>query len=328
MQKYPLGEKNLYVSEFALGTMNFATKTKSETAAAILQEFIEKGGNFIDTANNYAFWHNQSRGGESESFLGEWMKNNQNRHQLVIATKVGARPLIAGGGFEKAEGLSPRALEAAVDSSLRRLQTDYIDLLYVHIDDLKTPLKDTLEILNKLIEKGKIREIGCSNYHHLRLEQALIISQQEKFHPYACLQGRYSYFQPEKNVDFGVQQPIRQAEIALCQKHNLQIIAYSPLLHGVYNREQLLPKHYQNEDNQQRQKILNRLSSEMNLTPGQLVLCWLMQKNPLVLPVIGVSDLSQLSENLAAASIALSPAVLEKMDTASYSSWNLHRVVK
>ncbi len=153
----PLGHSHIQINSLCLGAMNFGTKIDEKASFAILDRFVEAGGRFIDTANNYSYWYN-GKGGESETVLGNWMKERGNREDLVIASKVGFNTPEIG------HGLSGELIKSEFEGSLRRLQTEYIDLYYAHQDYRKDPLEETLEAFHRLHRTGQIRAIGCSNY--------------------------------------------------------------------------------------------------------------------------------------------------------------------
>lgn len=307
MKKMKLGHTTLDVSILCLGCLNFGTKTDTETAFLLLDEFIKAGGNFLDTANNYSFWHKDGIGGESERVIGEWMKMRDNRKQIILATKVGAKPNRVGNGFEDAEGLSKIAIELAVSESLQRLQTDYIDVLYAHIDDKKTDLTETLSTFHQLISTGKVRAIGCSNYTFERLMEANEVCQHEHFEKYCCIQERYSYLQPKEDADFGIQESANKELLEHCfTQKDVTLLAYSPLLRGFYNNPTDLPEKYATKENETRLVVLQQLAQELNVTPNQLVLAWLAQGELPVIPLVAASTLEQLQENLASVTIQLS----------------------
>ena len=185
MKTQRLGDSNLQVSIFCLGTLEFGTRVPRDDSFAILDAYHEAGGRFIDTANNYAFWHEGARGGESETLLGDWIAMRRNRSQLVVATKIGAQPTVPGAGFEAAEGLSAPVVAKAVEDCLKRLKLERIDLCYAHIDDRTVPLEETLGAFEDLRSAGKIRELGCSNHTAWRIEQARNISRAHGWRPYA-----------------------------------------------------------------------------------------------------------------------------------------------
>ena len=146
------------VSEMCLGTMYFGSKVDKKTSYELLDYYIDNNGNFIDTSNNYAFWIDGCTGDESETLLGEWIRERKNREDIFLATKVGVRPLNKNGDFE---GLSKDTILKSLDYSLKRLKTDYIDLLYTHVDWRNEPLEETLEALNILIDSGKVKKYCC-----------------------------------------------------------------------------------------------------------------------------------------------------------------------
>lgn len=170
MEKILLGSSSLRVSNIGLGGINFGTKTSEEDSFKLMDDYINEGGNFIDTANNYAVW-NGGNGGESERVIGKWLNKNNNRKEIIIATKLGALPKnIENRDFSNMQGLSRKVILESVQKSLENLNTDCIDLLYLHVDDYNTPQEETLETLNELVEKGLIKEIGCSNFRTWRIE--------------------------------------------------------------------------------------------------------------------------------------------------------------
>ncbi|MCA5013675.1 MULTISPECIES: aldo/keto reductase [unclassified Enterococcus] len=305
MEKVLLGSTGEKVSVFCLGCMNFGTKINEVDSFALLDKYVERGGDFLDTSNNYAFWNEGGKGGESEAVIGKWMQQRKNRKQLFLATKIGALPKTIGAGFEDIEGLSRNAIIRAVEASLQRLHTDYLDLCYAHIDDKMTSLKETLEAFSYLIRTKKIRFIGCSNYTYERLKEANEISQSFDLERYCCIQNRYSYLQPKKEADFGVQKVLTQEIIDYAERESITLLAYSPLLHGFYNDKKELKEAYVTEANRNRMSILLEISEELKIEPNQLVLAWMLKKSSKVLPLIGVSNLLQLENNLDALTISI-----------------------
>ncbi|RUS47429.1 aldo/keto reductase [Cohnella sp. AR92] len=318
MQRHSLGATGLRVSDFSLGCLNFGSRTDKRTSFRLLDRYKEAGGNFLDTANNYAFWNEGCIGGESESLLGEWMRVSKNRSELIVATKVGAKPTIPGGGFDQIEGLSRQAIEKAVDESLLRLGTDYVDLLYAHIDDTDTPLEETLEAFDRLIKQGKVRALGCSNYRFSRLLEAKEISAARGLASYSCIQQRYTYLRPGIDADFGIQVSADDDLLEYCKKNDdFTMLAFSPLLGGLYGREDAeIPEAYRSEEQWVRLQTIRQAAREIGATPNQVVLAWMLQNVPRVLPLVAVSDLAQLEENLGALSIKLDAELLERLNRA------------
>ena len=318
-------ENGTTVSSFCLGCLNFGTKTPAAVSFSMLDMYYEAGGSFLDTANNYAFWEPGAQGGESESIIGTWLNIKQNRSKIFLATKAGALPRTKGGGFDALEGLSAAAVTAAVEKSLHRLKTDYIDLLYAHIDDTAVPLKETLEAFARLIKAGKIRSIGCSNYSAARLQQSICTSNAHQLPHYECIQTRFSYLVPLAGADFGVQKAADAALETYCTEKRIQMLAYSPLLGGFYNKGIHLPAQYGLADSPrvvQQLAVLRRIAEELHAVPTQIVLAWLTQRKNPIIPLIAAGNLQQLTENIQAAHITLLPQHIEELENARADAQN------
>ncbi|MDQ0088520.1 aryl-alcohol dehydrogenase-like predicted oxidoreductase [Paenibacillus anaericanus] len=318
MQQLPLGATGMKVSALALGCLNFGSRTNKEMSYRLLDQYQDAGGSFLDTANNYAFWNDGCVGGESESLLGQWMKERGNRSRMTIATKVGAKPTFPGGGFEHKEGLSRKAIEQAIDESLRRLHTDYIDLYYAHIDDADIPLEETLEVMEGLVRAGKVRALGCSNYSVSRIEEARSISQAHNWTSYSCIQQRHTYLRPNRDADFGVQLSADDDLLKYCERHeDFSILAYSPLLNGAYTREDVpFPEQYEGPEVQARMRVLKEVAAETEGTMNQVILAWLLQNTPSTISLVAASSFEQLRENLGSLDIRLTQEQLERLNKA------------
>ncbi|GAA0375729.1 aldo/keto reductase [Bacillus horti] len=315
MRKLPLGKTGLTVSELSLGCMNFGTRTDEETSVKVLDQYVEAGGSFLDTSNNYSFWNEGGAGGESERLLGRWMKERGNREKLFVATKVGAMPTEPGAGLEKKEGLAKKVIEKAIDKSLKHLDTEYVDLYYAHIDDRDTPLEETLEAFNSLIQSGKVRAIGCSNYLTWRIEQARQISLSNQWAEYSCVQQRFTYLRPKTGSSFGIQYSINDEMLDYGKaREDLTLIAYSPLLGGYYSNQKSLIEQYEWTDSDHRMKNLFEVAKEVEATPNQVVLAWLLQNSPTIIPIIGASHLEQLKENIESLKVKLSKEQLDRLN--------------
>ena len=320
MRQLSLGKSGPQVSALSLGCLNFGTNTSKEVSYQLLEQYLDAGGSFLDTSNNYAFWNGDGVGGQSETLLGQWLKEKGNRHDLFLATKVGANPTIPGGGFSAKEGLSKAVIHKAVDESLKRLQTDYIDLYYAHIDDMDVPLEETLEAFNELVQAGKVRHIGCSNHHTWRLEEASNISRAHGWASYQCVQQRYSYLRPRAGADFDVQVSVSEEMLKYLELHpDVALLAYSPLLNGAYSREDRpVPVQYVGPDADARIQVLGQIAEETGATRNQVVLAWMLQSTPSVLPVIAASTPEQLKENLQALDVRLTQEQLQRLHQATY----------
>lgn len=308
MEFVQLGTSKIKVSSLALGCMNFGTRVDTEMAYRLIDQYYDAGGNFLDTANNYAFWHQDGVGGESEQLLGSWLKKRGNRSDVILATKAGANPMKTG---EK-EGLSAKALQAALDQSLQRLQTDYIDLYYAHFDDKDVAIEETLETLNRFVKEGKVRAIGCSNYQVDRLRQAHQISQIHDWAAYCCIQQRYTYLKANRDADYGIQVVADQELLEYCHDNQTTVLAYTALLKGAYSRSEI-PEKYQNKTSIERMTTLKQVAEELSVSENQVVLAWMRQKPLSALPLISASKPEQLAENLASLDVRLNHDQLKRL---------------
>lgn len=317
------------VSQMALGAMYFGTRSDADTSYALLDTYVARGGNFIDTANNYSFWAENGEAGASERLLGRWLAERGGRDDLVIATKLGALPNRRGAALEDIEGLSADVIARGVDRSLEHLQTDRIDLLYAHIDDRTVPLEETLEAFDRVVRAGKVRAIGCSNYNAWRIEKARCISRANGWAEYACVQQRHSYYQPVWRADFGFRRVMGDRggwglEEGTTGEHldyartdgAFPIVGYSPLLQGGYARPETLSDIYRTPDNEKRRAALDAVAAETGAEVNQVVLAWMLQSDPVIVPLVAASRPEHLSANLAAADLVLTPEQMRRLDTA------------
>jgi aryl-alcohol dehydrogenase-like predicted oxidoreductase len=326
MKRNEFSKTGIDVSAMCLGCMYFGTKTDEKTSFQLLDQYFECGGNFLDTANNYAFWVNNGQGGESETLLGRWMKERKNRDSIFLATKVGARPTVAGSGFGMAEGLSAAAITDAVDQSLRRLDTDHIDLYYAHVDQRTTPLEETLEAFQRIIAQGKARYLGCSNMATWRIERARSISRFNRWEPYRCVQQWHSYLRPRHGTGgidvpeagFAYQTTATDELLEYARVHeDFSIVAYSSLMLGAYSRpDRLLPEKYEGADTDERLRVLQQVAKEIRCTTNQLVLAWMLGSQSRIFPIIAASTTDQLRENLAALNLALTEGQISTLTNA------------
>ncbi|MBN1563019.1 MAG: aldo/keto reductase [Anaerolineae bacterium] len=312
MRTVTLGHTGEQVSALCLGAMFFGTKQDQATSFSLLDQYVEAGGTFIDTANIYAHWVPGGEGGESETILGAWLKARGNCDDLFIASKVGF------GYGNVPTALTPDLIEAECDKSLQRLGIDTIDLYYAHVDDRHTPLRDTLEAFNRLVASGKVRYIGASNYLAYRLERAHLLSKQEGWADFCSLQQRYTYLQPRYGMNMGMQQYVT-AEIRdyVRARGDFTLLAYSVLLAGAYTRsDRAVHDAYKNPDNEARLLTLQAVARESGATANQVVLAWMMQSDPAVLPLIAASTTQQMAENIGALDITLSAEQMTRLNEA------------
>jgi len=299
--------------------MQFGWTTDEENAFAVMDAFLEAGGNFLDTADVYSNWAVSNPGGVAETIIGKWMRQRDNRHQIVLATKVRGRMWEGPNG----EGLSRVHIMKAIDDSLRRLDTDYIDLYQTHWFDPDTSIEETLRALDDLVHQGKVRYLGCSNYPAWRLCRALWTSDGVGL-------ARYDSLQPHYNL-------VHRAEferelLPLCQDQRLGVIPYSPLaggfLTGKYRKEGPIPKsaraqgivdRYFSDKNFTFLERLETLGKKRGKTVLQMALGWLLTNPVVTSPIIGANTVEQLRESLGAVGLRLSQ---EEMATLNeFSAW-------
>jgi aryl-alcohol dehydrogenase-like predicted oxidoreductase len=309
-----LGTSGLNVSPLCLGGNVFGWTADEKTSFAILDGFVASGCNFIDTADVYSRWAPGHTGGESETVLGNWFKRSGKRAQVVLATKVGIEM-----GPDK-KGLSKAYILSEVEDSLKRLQTDYIDLYQSHTDDASTPLEETLEAYAQLIKQGKVRAIGASNYSAARLAEALRVSEKHGLPSYQCLQPNYSL----------AERAGYEAELEpLCREKNIGVIPYFSLaagfLTGKYRSESDLSKSprggmvkkYLNERGFRILAALDQVARQYQSTPGKVALAWLMARPGITAPIASATSVQQLHELVEAITVKLEPASIELLNQAS-----------
>lgn len=312
-----MGRSGLQVSRLCLGTMTFGRETNETTCHAMLNHFVEVGGTFIDTANAYS-------DGTSEAIIGRWL-THQSRHDVVIATKVRF-----GSGLNK-RGLSRKHILDAVESSLRRLNTDYIDLYQVHMWDASTPLEETFSTLDNLVKSGKVRYVGISNFSGWQLQKAIELCRSMHWEPVTCLQPLYNLLDREAEWEL----------IPVCLNEGLGVIPWSPLrggwLTGKFRRGMAAPETdtrikitdapgagwtegWANYDNDITWNVIDALvetATEHGKTPAQVALNWLLQRPGITAPIIGARTPEQLEDNLGAVGWSLSGEDMERLNAVS-----------
>jgi aryl-alcohol dehydrogenase-like predicted oxidoreductase len=319
MEYRQLGRTGLKVSELCLGTMQFGWTADEELSYQILSRAHEAGINFIDTADIYSRWVPDNPGGVAETIIGRWIKRSSiPRHHLVIATKVRGKM----GDSPNDEGLSRAHIMQAVEASLRRLDTDYIDLYQTHYFDENTPVEETLRALDDLVTQGKVRYLGCSNYPAWRLTEALWTSRSHALARFDSLQPHYSLVH---RAEF-------ERELSdVCRAYGVGVIPYSPLaggfLTGKYRRDHTPESarargagRYFTEQNWQLLDQMEALARQKgNLSLSQVALGWMLSDPLITSPIIGPRSLEQLQDNLGAAGLRLNEE--EKSQLNEASSW-------
>jgi len=312
-----LGRTGLKVSELCLGAMTFGRESSEEASFQMLDHFVEAGGNFIDTANVYSQ-------GISEEILGRWLKG-KHREDFVIATKV----RFSMGSGPNDLGLSRKHILSAVEASLRRLNTTFIDLYQVHMWDPGTPPEETLETLNQLVHIGKVRYLGASNYAGYQLQKAIDLSRQQAWEAFSCLQPLYNLL--DRSFEWEL--------LPVCETEGVGVIPWSPLrggwLSGKYQRGMSTPPPntrieqaakqgwseswdaYANERTWQVVDTLLAIASEVEKTAAQVALNWLLRKAAVTAPILGARTLAHLQDNLGATGWSLTPEQVARLDHAS-----------
>jgi aryl-alcohol dehydrogenase-like predicted oxidoreductase len=334
MKTIELGTTGQHLSQLALGCMLMGTKTNEDDSRTMLHRYLEAGGNFLDTANCYAWWNDPgSTGGESETLLGRWLVASGERQRVFLATKGGAMLRSPAAHWTTAgevnwesarrdfEGAGAETLRRNLDASLRRLQTDYVDLYYVHVDDWVTPLEETLETLAGMVQAGKVRYIGWSNVRTARLMQILRLCRENAWPAPVALQQQHTYLRPRPGVDHA--SIVDEAQLAFLRTHpELGLVSYSPILKGVYDDPAKRQGHwamsaYEAPDNDVRLQALALAARELGVRPNQLVLAWLLhQRSPRVIPLVGPRTPEQLDQNLDALRIELVPELWARLHEA------------
>jgi len=311
-----LGRTGLKVSNICLGTMQWGWTADEAASRAVMDAYVEAGGNFIDTADIYSFWAENNPGGVSEEIIGRWMKERGNRDQIVLATKVRGRMWDGPNG----EGLSRVHIIKACDDSLRRLQTEYIDLYQTHWYDDETPIEETMEALDSLVRQGKVRYVGCSNYPAWRLMQALWTSDKGNLVRYDSIQPHYSLVH---RAEFE-----REAQ-EVCVAYGIGVIPYSPLaggfLTGKYTREsdttsaraEGIKRRYFNEAGWRALDAVHAVAGETGSTPTAVALAWLLAQPAMTAPIIGANSVAQLHDSLVAGDLTLTAEQLATLTAAS-----------
>ncbi len=311
-----LGATDLQVSALCLGTMQFGWTADESASFAVMDAFVEAGGNFLDTSDMYSQWAPGNPGGVSEEVIGRWMKARGNRDRLVVATKVRARMWEGPDG----EGLSRSHVQRAVEDSLRRLQVETIDLYQCHWPDDDTPVEETLAVFGDLIATGKVRYVGASNYTAAQLEEARRVAGDKALARFVSLQPHYSLVHRAEFED---------ALAALCVREEIGVIPYSPLaggfLTGKYRKGRPPPKsqrvegvkRYMTERGFGVVDALDAVAKAHDTHVAAVALAWLLAKPAVTAPIIGANTPEQIADLLPAPELRLTADELAALDAAS-----------
>lgn len=290
MKKCAIPKTNLITSDLCLGTNVFGWSADEATSKRVLSAFVDGGGNFIDTADKYSDWFPGNVGGESERIIGNWLHETKNRDQVVIATKVAKYP--------QRLGLSRENIFAAIDDSLKRMQTDYIDIYYAHTDDLKIPLEESLAAFTELITKGKVKYIAASNYSATRLQKALDVSEKEGLASYVAIQNQYNLMERDEH---------EKDLLPIVSRYGISAIPYYGLakgfLTGKYQPGASIDslraesvKPYLNERGWKTIQTLSEIATRRNSSISAVALAWLRNQPGVSVPIASARTENQLQE--------------------------------
>lgn len=311
MEKRRLGLSELEVAPLAFGGNVFGWTADESMSFKLLNQFVDNGFNLIDTADIYSRWHPGNEGGESEVIIGKWLRETGKRDAVIIATKCGMEM-----GPDK-KGLSRKYITQAVDDSLRRMRVDHIDLYQSHEDDLNTPLEETLQTFSELVQAGKVRAIGASNYKADRFEEALKVSEANKYARYETLQPWYNLYDRARYED---------ALEPLCVKHKIGVIPYFSLakgfLTGKYKTESDLAqsvrgggiKDYLNDRGFRIIKALHEVAREHQSNPARVAIAWLSARPSITAPIASATNLKQLEDLIESTELKLDRESMELLD--------------
>jgi aryl-alcohol dehydrogenase-like predicted oxidoreductase len=314
VQKRRLGKSDIQTAPLVVGGNVFGWTLGATESMRLLDEFVEAGFNFIDTADVYSRFVPGHTGGESETLIGKWLHERNNRDRVILATKLG---LPMGPGQE---GLSKRYIFKAIEESLRRLQTDYIDLYQSHRDDPATPLEETLQAYAELIRQGKVRAIGASNYQRARLKEALDLADRAGLPRYASLQPLYNLYD---RADY------EQDLEPLCEQRELGVIPYfslaSGFLTGKYRSRQDLEGaaraglvgRYMTSRGERILRALDEVAASYHSTPAAVALAWLIARPSVTAPIASATNTAQLRALIEGVELKLDATSVEVLNSAS-----------
>ncbi|MDQ0092260.1 aldo/keto reductase [Paeniglutamicibacter psychrophenolicus] len=302
--------QQIKVSPLVLGTNVFGWTADADVSHKILDEYVDGGGNFIDTADSYSFWAEGNSGGEAETIIGSWLARRDDRDELLVASKVSHHPQLS--------GMAPATINAAIDGSLARLGLDHLDIYYAHFDDSSTPLAESIEAMSGLVDSGKIRSIGISNYSPERITQWLEISEREGFHLPVALEPHYNL----------MERGIEDSLLPLAQEHSLDVFPYYSLAHGfltgkyrgnaeVDSVRAADAGQYLTPRGERVLAALVQVSEGRACTFAPIALAWLRAKTGVTAPIASARTVAQLQPLVANMHLALTECELQLLDEAS-----------
>ncbi len=314
MEKRKLGKSDLLVSPLTFGGNVFGWTLNETESFKILDAFVDAGFNLIDTADTYSTWVPGNHGGESETIIGNWLKKSGKRQNVIIATKLGGD---MGNGKK---GLSAKYIKEEVEASLKRLQTDHIDLYQSHYDDPETPVSETMSAFNELIKEGKVRYIGASNFYAARIKESNDFARQNNLQPYISLQPLYNLYDRQK---------FENEYLKLVTDEGLGVIPYyslaSGFLSGKYRSEADFGKSprgqgikkYLDERGLRILKAMDKIAADQQASLSEIAIAWLLHKSYITSPIASATKENQLKELLNGTALKLTSEQIHQLDEAS-----------
>jgi aryl-alcohol dehydrogenase-like predicted oxidoreductase len=310
------------MSEIVLGAMLLGARIGERESFALLDRFVERGGRWIDTANNYMFWTDPSGfGGQSEQVVGRWLAARPGvRDRVRISTKLGAQPTDAARGLDSAEGLSAPVIRRAAELSRERLGVEHIDLLWAHIEDRSVPLAETVAAFGELVARGTVGRLGASNHPAWRVEQARGLAAAQGVAGWTAVQLRHSYLRPRPGAALpATAHRVVTDEVLDFVRANddISLWAYTALLNGAYVMPERMDEAYEHRGNTRRLAALDAVAAELGTSRHRVVLSWLLGGDPGVWPIVGATTQERLDEALDAYEIKLDPDQRRRLDQAA-----------
>lgn len=310
------------MADMALGTMYFGTRVDDRAAFAILDRFVELGGRWLDTSNNYSFWTSDTGfGGQSEALLGRWLHANPGV-AVQLSTKVGAQPTRPGGFPDHLEGLDHDTVRRSLEGSLQRLGRDKVDLYWAHVEDPAVPVEELVATFGGLVSDGLIARYGVSNHPSWLVERIRAAAERGGYAQLSAYQQRFSYYQPLPGAPVDGQ-PIPLGMLSDDGRDFLQRNpavsgwVYTATLLGRYDRDDRpLPPEYLHPGNERRRAALSAVATARGLRPGQIVLAWLACNRPPLTPIVGVSTVDQVEQAWEGVTTRLTEDEITELDTA------------
>lgn len=310
------------MADMALGTMYFGTRVDDRAAFAILDRFVELGGGWLDTSNNYSFWTSDTGfGGQSEALLGRWLRSNPGV-TVRLSTKVGAQPTRPGGFPDHLEGLDHDMVRTSLEGSLQRLGRDKVDLYWAHVEDPTVPIEELVATFGGLVSDGLIERYGVSNHPSWLVERIRAVAERAGYAQLSGYQQRFSYYQPLPGAPVDGQ-PLPLGMLSddgrdfLRRNPAVSGWVYTATLLGRYDRDDRpLPPEYLHSGNERRRAALSAVAKARGLRPGQIVLAWLTCCRPPLTPIVGVSTVDQVEQAWVGVTTRLTEDEMAVLDTA------------